>query len=97
MIAFIKQPSAFRHFATGHSGADLIIKFLCAWEDRTEVARHLMVSDVMAQKLKRPLIALCVFIEPWTEDVSPQRFHEMTQGLDRSSGVAKIVVQYRIL
>ena len=77
---------------------------LCAWDDRETVVAGLLGDGYeyggggRAQYPDKPdVVAIRARCEPITDDVDSQTFSELTEGLNRYNGFAKITVHYEFL
>lgn len=77
---------------------------LCAWDDRHQVAEQLLGdgyeyggSSRAPYPDKPDVVAIRARCEPFTDDVVPQVLAELTQGLNRYQGFAKVTVNYELL
>ena len=77
---------------------------LCAWDDREQVVEQLLGDGYeyggrsRAQYPDKPdIVALRTRCEPFTNDVAPQVLSELTEGLNRYHGFAKLTVHYELL
>ena len=77
---------------------------LCAWDDRQDVIDQILgdgyefggssrapypnTSDVVAMRTRS---------EPFTNDLVPQTFSDLTEGLNQYNGFAKVTVEYELL
>ena len=77
---------------------------LCAWDDRRDVVEQLL-GDGYAfggrSRARYPdssdVVAMRIRSEPFGDDVAPQVLAELTEGLNRYKGFAKITVDYQLL
>ena len=77
---------------------------LCEWDDR-ELLVEQLVGDgdeyggrSRAQYPDKPhVVAIRVRCEPFADDVTPQALSELTEGLNRYNGFAKVTVSYELL
>lgn len=79
-------------------------QFLCAWDDREELVRRLLGDGYefggmsRAQYPDKPgIVAMRARCEPFADDVKPQVFDQLTEGLNSYSGFAKVTVNYELL
>jgi len=77
---------------------------LCAWDDRETVVAGLLGDgyeyggDGRAQYPDKPdVVAIRARCEPITDDVDAQTLNDLTEGLNRYNGFAKITVHYEFL
>lgn len=77
---------------------------LCAWDDRGQVVQQLLGDGYeyggrgSAQYPDKPhVVAMRTRCEPFGDDVAPQVLSELTEGLNRYSGFAKVTVSYELL
>jgi hypothetical protein len=77
---------------------------LCSWDDREAVVEQLL-GDVYqyggsgrARYPDKPdVVAIRTRCEPFADDLAPQVLSELTEGLNRYNGFAKITVSYELL
>lgn len=77
---------------------------LCAWDDRQQVVEQLLGDGYeyggrsRAQYPDQPdVVAMRTRCEPFADDVAPQVLSELTEGLNRYHGFAKVTVHYELL
>ena len=77
---------------------------LCAWDDREQVVQRLVGdgyeyggSSRAPYPGKPDVVAMRARCEPFTDDVASQVLSELTEGLNRYSGFAKVTVDYELL
>lgn len=77
---------------------------LCAWDDREQLVGQLLGDGYeyggssRAQYPDKPdIVAMRARCEPFTDDVVPQVLSELTEGLNRYNGFAKVTVDYQWL
>ncbi len=77
---------------------------LCAWDDREQLVEQLLGdgyehggSSRAAYPDKPDIVAIRVRCEPFTDDVVPQTLSELTEGLNRYQGFAKVTVHYELM
>ena len=101
---------AFKEFAgspvetSGPDGMTAERVLLCAWDDRRQVVEQLLGDGYeyggrgRARYPDRPdVVAMRTRCEPFTDDVVPQVLSELTEGLNRYNGFAKVTVDYELL
>ncbi len=77
---------------------------LCAWDDRQQVVEQLFGDGYeyggqsRAQYPDKPgVVAMRARCEPLTDDLVTQTLSELTEGLNRYNGFAKVTVDYELL
>jgi len=77
---------------------------LCGWDDRELVVEQLLGDGYeyggrsRAQYPGKPdVVAMRTRCEPFTDDLAPQVLSELTEGLNRYNGFAKVTVSYELL
>jgi hypothetical protein len=77
---------------------------LCGWDDRELVVEQLLGDGYefggrgrAGYPDKPDLLAMRIRCEPFADDVTPQVLSELTEGLNRYSGFAKVTVSYELL
>ena len=77
---------------------------LCAWDDRQQVVELLLGDGYQyggqsrAQYPGKPgVVAMRARCEPLIDDVAPQVLNQLTEGLNRYNGFAKVTVDYQLL
>ena len=77
---------------------------LCAWGDREQLVEQILGDGYTYGGLSRAqypdkpdVVAIRVRCEPLTDDVTPQVLGQLTEGLNRYAGFAKVTVDYELL
>lgn len=77
---------------------------LCAWDEREELVQQLVGDGhILGGRSRAPypgkpdVVALRARCEPITDDVLPQELLDLTEGLNRYHGFAKVTVDYELL
>ena len=88
----------------GPEGLQAQRMLLCAWDDREQVVQRLLGdgyeyggSSRAPYPGKPDIVAMRARCEPFTDDVAPQVLSELTEGLNRYNGFAKVTVNYELL
>lgn len=88
----------------GPDGLEAQRTLLCAWDDRELVVEQLLGDGYeyggrsRAQYPDKPdVVAMRARCEPFSDDVAPQVLNELTEGLNRYRGFAKVTVSYELL
>ncbi|MBN2476898.1 MAG: hypothetical protein JXB62_19985 [Pirellulales bacterium] len=88
----------------GPDGLRATRTLLCAWDDREALVEQLLGDGYeyggqsRAPYPDKPdVVALRIRCEPFADDVTPQVLTELTEGLNRYDGFAKITVDYELL
>ncbi len=79
-------------------------RFLCAWDDRHALVEQLLGdacvfggSSRSHYPSKSSVVAMRVRVEPFDEDLKPQQFEGLSDGLAAYHGFARVTVDYELL
>ena len=88
----------------GPEGMKAERRLLCAWDDREQVVQQLLGDgyeyggNSRARYPDKPdIVAIRTRCEPLSDDLAPQVLSELTEGLNRYNGFAKVTVYYEFL